>query len=528
MVILMDSTLAYAYNNLFSEGINAFFITLRTLNLKPFMLILIPFVALFLPLIGMLVYFLTNKISQKNPLILSNKHLLQALVVIVGLVISADYFITSSLPVNNHLTFKKRVPLMFTFFDPAPEKITLAKPLSSLPKEPEIIQAPLPFMNKKPNVFLFIIETLRKDFITDEIAPTLYAFGKQYQSSKISVSAANASHISWYSIMHGKYPLYWKQCKKNWSKGSLALRLLKKAGYKIEVITAAELSYFQLDQVMFGKNHCSIDQFIECENYSSMQPWKRDQVVMNTLKTRLTDQGTCYIVFLDSTHSEYSWPDNFPIKFKPVCDGIDYLAIGLSKKSLPKIINRYKNAIHYVDNLISDFINTLKSKKLYEEALIAITGDHGEELFEQGALFHGTHLNTFQTQVPLFIKLGNTSPLLSTSQIGAVSHTDIFPTLLAHLFQQEFPQWFDGEPLYKEERCPYTITAYQSSGKSPHYFYIHNGTYQLHLQFDKTSIFKQKVINLIGIHNQNNTPIHPDQHKEYLQRQFANVFERVF
>jgi arylsulfatase A-like enzyme len=66
----------------------------------------------------------------------------------------------------------------------------------------------------------------------------------------------------------------------------------------------------------------------------------------------------------------------------------------------------------------------------YDDAIIIITGDHGEEFKEQGSWFHGTMLNEPQTRVPILIKWPNTAPQGRGPQVDKASHLDLLPTLL--------------------------------------------------------------------------------------------------
>lgn len=56
----------------------------------------------------------------------------------------------------------------------------------------------------------------------------------------------------------------------------------------------------------------------------------------------------------------------------------------------------YYNTAHVIDNLISDFIELLKDTGQFENTVILIIGDHGEELFDHGSLGHGTDINYAQ------------------------------------------------------------------------------------------------------------------------------------
>ena len=174
---------------------------------------------------------------------------------------------------------------------------------------------------------------------------------------------------------------------------------------------------------------------------------------------------------MDGTHSEYSFPETQPLRFTPVISQINYLALTHSRTDLEPLKNRYRNAIFQIDSLAGEFLQTLTDKGLLDEAIITFTADHGEEFFEEGSLFHGTHLNTMQTHVPLLMKLGN-GP---APQAQLASHIDIFPTIFHFLLgRSDWSNLFDGISLLQESSRPYLISVMQNTAQTPTEFMFQN------------------------------------------------------
>ncbi len=191
--------------------------------------------------------------------------------------------------------------------------------------------------------------------------------------------------------------------------------------------------------------------------------------------------GNLFILFFDSTHSEYSVPTDFPLPFQPIAKEIDYLT--LLPQNIEPIKNRYRNAIAYIDSLAGQFTKTLKENDLYNEAIIAITGDHGEEFFEEGALFHGTHLNRYQTSVPLIYKLQNNSwaPLDTCT-----THLDIFPSIIHYLTgRSDFADLFDGQSLFAQNRRTHRIAVLQNGPNTPCEFALEREAEKFRFRFPR-------------------------------------------
>jgi arylsulfatase A-like enzyme len=60
--------------------------------------------------------------------------------------------------------------------------------------------------------------------------------------------------------------------------------------------------------------------------------------------------------------------------------------------------------VRYLDTHIGKLIEYLKVRGLYDDSLIILTSDHGEEFFEHNGWWHGTSLFEEQVRVPLIIK----------------------------------------------------------------------------------------------------------------------------
>ena len=89
----------------------------------------------------------------------------------------------------------------------------------------------------------------------------------------------------------------------------------------------------------------------------------------------------------------------------------------------------YDEEVRHTDGLLAELLEDLRERGLYDDAIICITSDHGEEFGEHGLLGHGDTLYVEQLHVPLFLKL-------SENQRGSVvipepvSLVDLAPTLV--------------------------------------------------------------------------------------------------
>ncbi|HEX8222534.1 MAG TPA: sulfatase-like hydrolase/transferase [Allosphingosinicella sp.] len=73
----------------------------------------------------------------------------------------------------------------------------------------------------------------------------------------------------------------------------------------------------------------------------------------------------------------------------------------VSRANREWVARRYWNAVAYADWLTGQVIARLKAQGVFDDSIVLVVGDHGEELFEKGYVGHGQVLTRLQMQVPL-------------------------------------------------------------------------------------------------------------------------------
>ena len=92
----------------------------------------------------------------------------------------------------------------------------------------------------------------------------------------------------------------------------------------------------------------------------------------------------------------------------------------------------YGSEVRYVDKSLGSLLDTLKRLNLYEESLIILTSDHGEEFWEHSGFEHGHTLYNEVLWVPLMIK----PPLYGSKKLAkkvvsqVITTASITPTIL--------------------------------------------------------------------------------------------------
>lgn len=486
-----------------------------------------------IPFIGIFFYFITNKLSQFKKVELSFSPIIQAAICLPICLLAWDYSASPTInsDVYHHYlntlpwktTFLKQNTLVISFkggvTPPSSEKETLTK-IATLKTLPE----------KTPNIFLFVVESLREDFMSETTCPNLYQFKQENFYSSNSFANANGTQISWFSLFHSEYPLYWSLYNDpNRTTGAAPLRLLKQLGYKIHIFTSAELYYYRMEETLFGLNHHLADHFHFFPHTKPEKASSSDKKAIQALQKELltnnhADGRNLFIVFLDSTHFDYSWEHDHEPTFYPISDSLDYFKAHHSQNDISKIKNSYKNAINYVDHLFKQTVDCLKEQNLYDESIIVFLGDHGEEFYEKGKLFHASHLSKEQTRIPLYYKLG-TYKAKSTGI--PTTHMDVFPTLFHYMFNSSKTiSFFSGSSLLDPQKWPYALCARYNASRTPYEFFLHNGEKKLTLRFtDKKDVFGCKNLEILSLKDKEDQSLHDEKRPDLLHKEFKTAFK---
>lgn len=86
----------------------------------------------------------------------------------------------------------------------------------------------------------------------------------------------------------------------------------------------------------------------------------------------------------------------------------------------------YDASVLAVDELVGDIVDTLIEAGRFDDTVLVVTSDHGQELFERGAFGHGHQLHTELLRIPLIV---HAPGVVSRVVDAPVSLVDIGPTL---------------------------------------------------------------------------------------------------
>ena len=127
------------------------------------------------------------------------------------------------------------------------------------------------------------------------------------------------------------------------------------------------------------------------------------------------------------------------------------------KSYLDRMLRAYHHGVKHTDKHLGVLLDALRERGLYDDALIVLTADHGEEFYEHGGWWHGETLYPEVLHVPLMIKAPGNRHAGSVEE-GLVRHIDIPPTIL-HFLGLEQPEMMPGSTLVCAEGAPRDFSA---------------------------------------------------------------------
>ena len=140
---------------------------------------------------------------------------------------------------------------------------------------------------------------------------------------------------------------------------------------------------------------------------------------------------------------DYSSPEPFATRFSdesyagPLRDEVsrigNNLYDNLSNEDLAYAVAKYDAALQYVDHELERLFDHLRRTETYDETLVVLTSDHGEEFWEHGAAGHGYGLYDEQLRVPLVIKPPAEARVRYAERDVMAGGIDVMPTILDYL-----------------------------------------------------------------------------------------------
>ncbi len=312
----------------------------------------------------------------------------------------------------------------------------------------------------RPNVILIMVDTLRADRLP------AYGYGR-IRTPAIDALAADGgvfeqtfSQASWTkpsaaSLLTGLYPST-HQCYRKADLLPEAVTTLpeamKAAGWRTGgIVTNINLApSFQFDQGYDEYLYLAPDYFFGAsESSSKLAAYNGLRLFRERFLSKRKDVRHYYQDAATATAAANAWIDrNGKSRFFLFLHYMDphdpyfrhpYDGHAVARVDTPRpdparakeLSDLYDGEIVFLDRHLGEFLDHLRARGLYDDALIVLTADHGEEFHEHGGWWHGTTLYDEQIRIPLVVKPPKRAAGPRGRIDGIARSLDIAPTILA-------------------------------------------------------------------------------------------------
>ncbi|MBI4081059.1 MAG: DUF3413 domain-containing protein [Candidatus Lambdaproteobacteria bacterium] len=303
------------------------------------------------------------------------------------------------------------------------------------------------------NLLMILIDGWRFDMATREVAPHLWRLSQDSLVFERHFSSGNATRFGVFGLMYGLYSSYWNGFLGE-RRGPVLVDELLRQQYRFSIHGSARLTSPELDRTVFAAVRARIPLETPGE-----KAWGRDRQITDDFLAFLGQPGTGPFfgwLFYDSSHA-FTFPPDYPRYFSPILNGINHMALDNQYDATP-FLNRYKNAVHFVDSQVGRVLDELDARGLLERTVIVVTGDHGEEFNENRLNYwgHNGNFSRWQTQSPLIVHWPGKPP---RTYSHLTSHLDVAPTLLRDLLDCTTPidRYSSGRHLLDASQRPYLV-----------------------------------------------------------------------
>lgn len=277
----------------------------------------------------------------------------------------------------------------------------------------------------KTNIVLILIDSWSRRVLTQENMPNIWQMAQQEQFFDNHVSSSNGTRYSVFSIFMGLQPYYWPAFQSG-ETSPLLIDLLLAQGYDFRAYPSATLKSPPFSRVLFQRVPN-----LRCETPGN-SPYERDcRIAADFIKDipALAESTKPFFSFLffDMPHG-LNYPTDKPQHFKPAWNYADYANLNNDTPVEP-FWNLYRNLCYATDSLVGTITDQLKRYGLYDNTLLILTGDHGQEFNENHKNYwgHSSNFSNYQVGVPLVMHVPGKAAQRFTHR---TTHYDFVPTIM--------------------------------------------------------------------------------------------------
>jgi len=308
--------------------------------------------------------------------------------------------------------------------------------------------------NKKFNIILIVMDGLRHDMLNKDVMPNTWAFSLDNIVYTNHFSGGNGTRFGIFSLLYGIHGSYWHSFLAQ-RQSPLLIDTLIEMGYDFRILSSTRLTFPEFRKTAFVRIPESIK-----DSFTAGTITEKDRLITMDLLDYLSgrkDKGPFFaFLYYNSSHQPFDHPQKFR-KFIPEAGKeIDYFR-DIGRERIHLLLNRYRNAVYYEDFLVGQIISALNSHDLLKNSIVVITGDHGEEFYENGYFGHTSAFDDYQLRTVFVMHY----PGMGRRSVQRLtSHLDLVPTIMEMLgCTSPYGLYSQGVPLIGNKRHDFITAA---------------------------------------------------------------------
>jgi len=298
-----------------------------------------------------------------------------------------------------------------------------------------------------PNVLLVSIDSLRADHLgvygydrpTSPHLDALAADGIVFENAFSPTSWTLPAHVSLLTSLYPQIHGVDDGQKRLDERAVMLSETLQRHGYRTLAIVSAPFleSKFGYDQGFDLYDDRTVSFRTHEDSHLGVTTPRLHERAIEVLENEATEPFFLFLHYWD-VHYDYQPPEPFRTRFYDGPD-VEQTAADLTRQYGPRLgddpdvmahfVALYDGEIAFVDDYLGRLFDYLKKTGRYDDTLIIVTADHGEEFLEHEMLFHRWNLYDTSLRVPLIVKLprGRAAGARVAANVGIV---DVAPTIL--------------------------------------------------------------------------------------------------
>lgn len=278
----------------------------------------------------------------------------------------------------------------------SPDTSFLAKFAETIAVPADSAQAKLAFTERKDHLVLIVSESTRADVLSAEVKGTPVAPHWRRLAREGSAAQQYYSHTGFTSS--SLKAIFLGSLGSERPLGGSLFEVLKKNGYQIVVISGQDESFGNIAGESGSEKLADV--FFDARSATS------ERVFTSTDSGSLALSNGRVVKEFDAVSSKLDWTKPVFIYVNLQAAHFPYYHTGMPRTIEQRPLNRdeidqnageqlrrtYLNAVAYSDWATGRIVERLEQLGVYQRTLVAVSGDHGESLFDDGVLGHGIRL----------------------------------------------------------------------------------------------------------------------------------------